>query len=340
MNKIRFISICLLLGLLSLSLGAVDQPPKGIFAPYVTNLKAESRGPHIFLTWKDAPHLQNPRYHIYELDRPAEKESFSHAREIAVLSQGEEHYLHTPSSKQAHYFLVLAEEFEKLYDIFIPYRNMTMSPLAAGMAKQPWQRAESRKQERIQAAEASVRSIPPGIPKPAQVVQKSKPQEEDPSGKKKSINQPLPLYQPLVDIERGTPLPSPELPEIHKLSPETLQALGELNYGKQVNIPLWKQPVTLQPSRARGLDWAQDFIKTEDWQGLLKKIKEQMQKKQDSETLACLHFYKGEALYFLGDLNYSFLEFLAARKSLKESGSWMYSIFKQKRRQAASQEAP
>lgn len=102
-----------------------------IYAPFVSRLTAEPRGTGIVLTWRDAANLADPVYHIYESAEPINPDRFIYSNEIALLPAGQESFLFEPGDAVPRYFLILAEEGGKMFDLFIPYRNMTMTAVSA-----------------------------------------------------------------------------------------------------------------------------------------------------------------------------------------------------------------
>jgi len=102
-----------------------------VYAPFVSRLTAESRGTGILLSWKDARNLKDPTYHIYESGTPIDPDQFIYTNEIGAVQSGKEIYLYEPGDSNPRYFIVLAEEEGKIFDLFIPYRNMTMSGVSA-----------------------------------------------------------------------------------------------------------------------------------------------------------------------------------------------------------------
>ena len=121
------------------------------------------------------------------------------------------------------------------------------------------------------------------------------------------------------------------------MTAETERALAELNFGKSVNTPLWMRPELLPVDKAiippPETAWVEDLIVLEDWQALLERSNEQLKNSFDREIRNRLLFYRGQSRYFLGDLEYAFMDFLTARDGYySESGRWLYNIFEQRQR--------
>jgi hypothetical protein len=152
-----------------------------------------------------------------------------------------------------------------------------------------------------------------------------------------SRHNPLPLLNIELDIERGKRLPEMGIPDVPvELSRETKQALAELNLGKSVHPSVWRQPRLLSIERTGSAppetSWVIELIETGDWESLLRRSEEQIKTSFDPEVQSRLHFYKGQAHYFLGNLEFAFMDFLIARSVYYgESNAWMLSIFEQRR---------
>ena len=140
LKAILFPSLFLILsGLISaqtLSLEGED-----IFAPFVSRFTAEPKGSAVLLSWKDARNLKDPVYHVYASEKPFAPESFPAATLLTTLEPGTEQYLYEPKDGKERYYLVLAEENKKVFTVFIPYRNMSMTAVAAVLSEVEQERA-------------------------------------------------------------------------------------------------------------------------------------------------------------------------------------------------------
>ena len=393
----------------SLTAQTTDSKTDKVYAPFVSRLKAESRGTAIVLRWKDARNLTDPLYHIYESWHPFDDKNFSRSTRIATVKGGTEHYLYEPGDSGPRYFLVLAEEGGKLFDVFIPYRNMNMESVSAEKKKIQEEKA-ARISELLVVPESqdllisAVTSDPeravilfrsttplinpgdlkdaarvrifesenielrdhvvPGIPFYYALVDKALYEsgsdivlydgsvtpvavsipmeqwnpEEAHSFLFASSHIPLPMLNMELDIERGKVLPDPGLPQtVIALSAETEHSLAELNFGKSVYSALWMRsellPVDKTVDPPPETAWVEDLIDLEDWKALLERSDEQLKNSFDKEIRNRLLFYRGQARYFMGELEYAFMDFLSAREGYySESGRWLYNIFEQKQR--------
>ncbi|MDC7235782.1 MAG: hypothetical protein PQJ58_21345 [Spirochaetales bacterium] len=154
---------------------------------------------------------------------------------------------------------------------------------------------------------------------------------------------PLPLLNVDMDIETGRTLPDPGIPRSKvDLSVDTELALAELNFGKSVNISLWKQPELLPVDEVQDAPpesaWVKELMQDGNWSELLSRCETQLKNSYDSEIRGRLFFYKGQAHYYLGNLEYAFMDFLSSRtKYYSQSNSWLFSIYEQRRRTSVSE---
>ncbi|MDA3956181.1 hypothetical protein [Oceanispirochaeta sp.] len=410
MKKIKQLPIILLLCLMTLQAAAQTGNPEEnrVFAPFISRLNAETKGSGILLTWKDASNLRSPFYNIYESEQPFDPERFIYTRKIASLGSRIESFLYEPGDSKPRYFLILAEEEGVLFDVFIPYRNMTMEKVSAErvvIQEEKAARISSLKvlpesqalliradssnpgrslilfrstnplENREDLADATqVRvfvnetielrdQVVPGISfyyalvdqslyesgsrillydgsvtaRPVMIPLEEWSSETAHSFQFASRHNPLPLLNIELDIERGKRLPEMGIPDVPvELSRETKQALAELNLGKSVHPSVWRQPRLLSIERTGSAppetSWVIELIETGDWESLLRRSEEQIKTSFDPEVQSRLHFYKGQAHYFLGNLEFAFMDFLIARSVYYgESNAWMLSIFEQRR---------
>ena len=119
------------LSLLYSQTGPAEDARANIFAPFVSRFNAETRGSAILLSWKDTRNLENPVYRIYTSEEPLTKETFPQAALLTTVPAGTEQFLYEPGDGKKRYFIVLTEEEGELYKVFIPYRNMNMTPIGA-----------------------------------------------------------------------------------------------------------------------------------------------------------------------------------------------------------------
>jgi hypothetical protein len=385
-----------------------------VFAPFVSQLKVETKGSGILLSWKDSRNLIDPLYQIYESKKPFNPVSFIYESKIATVKKGTGSYLYHPGDSEPRYFLIIAEEGGKIFDVFIPYRNMSMQPAAAEKTVVQEEKAarislltvHPEQQDLLISAETTDLSRPhilfrsseelinredlidatqvrvfinekielkdhvvPGIPfyyalvdqelyesgskivlydgsvtvKAVSIALEEWNSETAHSFQFASRHVPLPLLNVNLDIETGRKLHDPEIPELSiDLMPDTALALAELNFGKSVSTALWKQPQLLpvdysqQPPPETA--WVKPLMDNGSWSTLLEKCDDQLKSSFDTEIRSRLFFYKGQAQYFSGNLENAFMDFLSARnKYYSQANSWLFSIYKQRKRIAVSE---
>src|SRR6056297_457595 len=101
-----------------------------IFAPFVSGLSVTLQENSVTLSWKPAPEeIEN--YEIFRSTEPFSENNFHMARKIGTVSQDTTVYTDYPPSTDSYYYAILGRRNEeKLYKLFIPYRNITMSPVS------------------------------------------------------------------------------------------------------------------------------------------------------------------------------------------------------------------
>jgi len=101
-----------------------------IFAPFVSGLSVTLQENSVTLSWHPAPEeIEN--YEIFRSTEPFSENNFHKARKIGTVSKATTAYTDYPPSTDNYYYAVLGRKNEKkLYKLFIPYRNITVSPVA------------------------------------------------------------------------------------------------------------------------------------------------------------------------------------------------------------------
>lgn len=99
--------------------------------PYVSGLAAESAGGQVRLSWKDAPGAGGA-CHVYRHAEPVTALALKDARLVGRVPAGTGEFLDTPPEGSSWYYAVLVEDAGgRLYPVIIPFRNVTMAPVAA-----------------------------------------------------------------------------------------------------------------------------------------------------------------------------------------------------------------
>jgi hypothetical protein len=122
MKRIYF---CVLIFLISSLLSA--QESREVFAPFVSRLRVTPGEGNVKLTWKDTKDLDGTCV-IYRYSEEIRAENFHKAIKVGEVTHGTESFVDYPDSKGPHYYTVLAKDRNgNMYDLFIPFRNKTIS---------------------------------------------------------------------------------------------------------------------------------------------------------------------------------------------------------------------
>jgi len=100
------------------------------FAPFVSGLSVTLQENSVTLSWSSAPE-EIETYEIFRSTEPFSGDNFDKARNIATVSQDITAYTDYPPSTDSYYYAVLGRKNRNsLYKLFIPYRNITVSPVS------------------------------------------------------------------------------------------------------------------------------------------------------------------------------------------------------------------
>lgn len=130
---------CLAALLLLAPLAAAGQDAAAPAAPYVSGLAAESAGGQVKLAWKDAPGAAGACL-VYRHGEPITARTLQDARPVGRVAAGTGTFLDTPPEGASWYYAVIVEDASGLlHPVIIPFRNVTMVPVAvrADGAEQP-----------------------------------------------------------------------------------------------------------------------------------------------------------------------------------------------------------
>ena len=106
-----------------------------VFAPFVSRLKAVEDNSSIHLSWKDSGDSEGT-YIIYRHTEKISRDNFSDAFKVAEIQKGIQKYIDTAMAGTDFYYSVLLKKSSgKIYDIFIPYRNVTSNPVSISEIK-------------------------------------------------------------------------------------------------------------------------------------------------------------------------------------------------------------
>lgn len=113
---------------------AQDQPGGGstsaVFAPYVSRLRIAMKDPLVKLTWQDPADPSGP-IRIYRSTHEFAADTFADATLIGTAKPGVESFLDVPPHPGDYYYAVLMEKpGNGVYEVFVPFRNVTVKPVA------------------------------------------------------------------------------------------------------------------------------------------------------------------------------------------------------------------
>ncbi len=101
-----------------------------VFAPFVSRVRAVAENNTVKLTWKDSEHIDGT-YRIYRHDAEITAGNFHQAVRVGEVEQGTESFTDYPDSTGPFYYAVLVKDPDnKLYELFIPFRNVTTKSVA------------------------------------------------------------------------------------------------------------------------------------------------------------------------------------------------------------------
>ncbi len=121
---------CLLFSIMLVLSTSYVQAENYVFAPFVSRLKAVEENSSIKLTWKDSGDVDGT-YLIYRHTEKIGRNNFPDAFQVAEVGKGVQNYTDTAMAGTDFYYSVLLKNREgKIYDIFIPYRNVTSNPVS------------------------------------------------------------------------------------------------------------------------------------------------------------------------------------------------------------------
>ncbi len=124
--KIKFLMILLF------SLTASLYADETIIAPFVSELSVEAQNEKVLLQWKNPAGFKD-NLTIFRSDSAIDSaDKLLKSEKIALLTNGEDKYIDSPSKEGSYYYAVIITEKEsnKNNTVLIPYRNYSMKPAA------------------------------------------------------------------------------------------------------------------------------------------------------------------------------------------------------------------
>ena len=123
----KLIILLLFILLFTIQLNAQDN---NVFAPFVSRLKAINQGSSIALTWEDSEDLSGSLL-IYRYIEEITNTNFSKAELLDSVPYGTEAYIDHPVTITPFFYAVIIQTNDnKLYDLFIPFRNKTIASIS------------------------------------------------------------------------------------------------------------------------------------------------------------------------------------------------------------------
>ena len=105
---------------------------EGLFAPFVSRIRISVTTSSVRLIWKDSKDIEG-KYSIYLSEEEITKENFGKAVKIGEVETGKEFFIHYPKTDKKYYYLVLGSKKDGgMYEIFVPFRNLTTMGVAIG----------------------------------------------------------------------------------------------------------------------------------------------------------------------------------------------------------------
>ncbi len=114
-----------------------------IFAPFPSRIRVAMKGLSVILSWEDSPDVDGD-YAVYRHTKAIDSTTFPDARYLGAVPSGTMGYEDAPPDSREYYYLVLGRDKSgRVYEVFIPLMNATMSPVAAPVPDKPKAAVES-----------------------------------------------------------------------------------------------------------------------------------------------------------------------------------------------------
>lgn len=127
-----------------------------VFAPFVSRIRVGVRKETVVLTWIDAEGVTGACA-IYRSIEPITKESFKYAQKIATVPFGTGKYEDRVVEKGEYYYAILIlGPAEKLYEVFIPFKNATAVGIEPEMTERPKTAANPDAPSQVESLNARV----------------------------------------------------------------------------------------------------------------------------------------------------------------------------------------
>ncbi|MFP4363757.1 MAG: hypothetical protein ACLFR1_07785 [Spirochaetia bacterium] len=99
-----------------------------VFAPFVSRLSVAKQEDGILISWRDSDDVSDEEYLIYRHTEEITEQNFENASLVATVDSDEESYIDYPAPGSEYYYLVINRTSDNsVYELFIPYRNKTLT---------------------------------------------------------------------------------------------------------------------------------------------------------------------------------------------------------------------
>ncbi len=125
----------LLLFVYCFSLVTLFGQQQDVFAPFISRLKIIADESIVKLTWSDSEDIEGT-YEIYRHTEEITEQNFPQAEKVGEVEEGVEYFIDKPVEKGTYYYVVLAKQKNKLFKLFIPFRNKSVNGIAVKKSKE------------------------------------------------------------------------------------------------------------------------------------------------------------------------------------------------------------
>jgi len=128
---IMFLSIFSLVFLVAQDQTTQTQANESVFAPFVSRIRVGVKDSNIVLLWDDSVDLKGI-CKIYRSMKEINAENLKDAKMIAEVAYGIQSYTDTEASNGDYYYCILMKDTsDKIYEVFIPFKNKTVNAVSA-----------------------------------------------------------------------------------------------------------------------------------------------------------------------------------------------------------------
>lgn len=106
-----------------------------VFAPFISRFKIIADESIVKLTWSDSEDVEGT-YEIYRHTEEITEHNFPRAEKVGEVEEGVEYFIDKPVEKGTYFYAVLAKKEDKLFKLFIPFRNKSVNGVAVKESKE------------------------------------------------------------------------------------------------------------------------------------------------------------------------------------------------------------